>query len=71
MCQMSVFTGVTVNSLHPGAVVTEITRKIPQPFYYIFKLIMPLFFKVCDNNNNFSAQHFHSLLLACVCPQYA
>ncbi|KDR07941.1 Retinol dehydrogenase 14 [Zootermopsis nevadensis] len=38
-------TGVTVNSLHPGVVVTDIMRQLPQPIYYITKFIMSFFFK--------------------------
>lgn len=38
-------TGVTVNSVHPGAVLTDIFKSIPKAYYRIFLVIARMYFK--------------------------
>lgn len=39
-------TGVTVNTLHPGVIKTEIYRRLPRAFVVILDAIANLYFKV-------------------------
>jgi NAD(P)-dependent dehydrogenase (short-subunit alcohol dehydrogenase family) len=40
------FAGVTVNSVHPGSVDTNLFSPLPQPAKFIVNLISKLFFRV-------------------------
>jgi NAD(P)-dependent dehydrogenase (short-subunit alcohol dehydrogenase family) len=45
---MSLITGVRANSVHPGAVITDVWRKIPKIIKVPFLFVAKFFFKVCD-----------------------
>jgi NAD(P)-dependent dehydrogenase (short-subunit alcohol dehydrogenase family) len=47
---MSLIAGVTANSVHPGAVATDVWRKLPKIVKVPFVFITKFFFKVCDAN---------------------
>lgn len=57
LCSTYIFSGVTVNSLHPGAFGSEITREAPYAFQFVWKLITNHFFKV-----NFKTFIFYFIL---------
>jgi NAD(P)-dependent dehydrogenase (short-subunit alcohol dehydrogenase family) len=47
---MSLIAGVTANSVHPGAVATDLWRNLPKTVKVPFIFIAKFFFKVCDED---------------------
>lgn len=58
---ISIISGVTSNSLHPGVVRTEIMRELPLIIKYFTNKSFELFFKVNQTLNHFISE-FNSLI---------